>query len=79
MNHTNAVTRKKAAQRIHSAPNQSSSWPLSRITCRQPVHTASRPKPRLSNFPTFAFLIYGGSLTKRLIMNTASAPTGMLM
>ncbi len=33
----------------------------------------------LSKGPTLAFLMYGGSWTKRLIMMTARMPTGILM
>ena len=34
-----ATTSAATAQRTQIAPNQSSSWPLSRTTCRQPVQT----------------------------------------
>ena len=78
-NQNSEMPRIIVAQRIHTAPNQSSSWPLSRTTCRQPVHRINRPKPRLSNAAGLALRTYGGSCTYRLIMYTASAPTGMLM
>ncbi len=73
------VIRMKTAQRIHRAPNQSSSWPLSRMIWSSPVQTTSAPKPMLSKAGTRAFLMYGGSWMKRLIMNRASMPMGMLM
>ena len=52
-----AKMRAATAQRTQTAPNQSSSWPLSRTICRQPVQTMSRPKPMLSKGPTLAFLM----------------------
>ena len=51
--------RPKTAQRIQVAPNQSSSCPLSRMTCRQPVQTTRAPKPRLSNGRDFGVLDVG--------------------
>ena len=37
--------KKNEAQRIQVAPNQSSSWPLSRMICRQPVQMMRAAKP----------------------------------
>ena len=51
------TTSAATAQRTQTAPNQSSSWPLSSTICRQPVQTMSRPKPMLSKGPTLAFLM----------------------
>ena len=57
-----ATTKKRKAQRIQMAPNQSTSWPLSRMTWRQPVQTTSAPKPMLSKRATLALVMYGGIL-----------------
>ena len=43
---TNAAIESSAVQRIHTAPNQSDSWPLSSTSCSEPSHNANSAKPR---------------------------------
>ena len=68
MNQAKAMTMATQAQRSQVEANQSTSWPLSRTTCRHPTQTMRVPKPMLSKAEALAFLMYGGSWMKRLIM-----------
>ena len=73
------MTARTANQRIKFDENQSSSWPLSSITCKQPIHRARNPIPKESNFPAGAFFKYGGSSRNRRHIKIAAMPTGILM
>ena len=71
---TNETTEIPTNHRSHSAPNQSTSCPLSSVICSVASHSASKPNPIASNRPRLAARMYGGSSTKSEIRNTPERP-----
>src|ERR1019366_9598888 len=62
-------------------PNQSSCWPLSRITCRHPMPRtiSDRPMESILMPAPLNFLSHGGSSTTVEVKNNESNPTGTLI
>ena len=80
-NDTSATAATMLKPMMNDELNQSSSWPLSSTTSRQPRPVATRPRPAQSTGPDRprAATRCGGSVTKRLVSSSETRPTGTLM
>ena len=79
---TSPITDTAAQATMKCDSNQSSRWPLSRTTCRNPRPTLSRPSPMKSILtPDLNPLRTrnGGSKIRKKVRISEITPTGMLM